>query len=264
MEYLLTPAQKESWKGNSYLFFPGFFAHLTNRMHRLAEEIALWPESSDKWLTFYEAERKSVLSRRENIAPFHIVADEILNGKATLAIVSELMGEEAVLYKDRINFKFPGGGPHSAHQDGVAYEKGGQTAFDTTKPPYISILIGIDDASIENGCLEVVPNWSMDNSQVLEMEQPDPDRPSFSKINSKVEKALGWKPLETKSGDVLFFTERLPHRSASNLSQQKRAILYGVYNPAAEGDKRAAYYSQKRMDPNNPRYLVGNPHAATG
>ncbi len=261
MEPILSAAQQESWNRNSYLFLPGFFAHLTADMQQLAEEMALWPESSDKWLTFYEAECKSVLSRRENIAPYHALANEILNGKATLDVVSELMGEEAVLYKDRVNFKFPGGGPHSAHQDGVAYEQGGKASFDVSAVPYVSILVSIDDATRENGCLEVVPGWALDNDRILEMERPDPTRPSFSKIKDDIENQLTWLPLPTVSGDVLFFTERLPHRSAANNSQKKRAILYGVYNPSSEGDKRESYFASKRSDPNNARYLVGNPHA---
>lgn len=40
------------------------------------------------------------------------------------AVVSSLMGEKAVLYKDPINFKLLGGGAHAAHQDGVACESG--------------------------------------------------------------------------------------------------------------------------------------------
>jgi ectoine hydroxylase-related dioxygenase (phytanoyl-CoA dioxygenase family) len=67
--------------------------------------------------------------------------------------------------------------------------------------------------------------------------------------------------IETKPGDVIIFTERLPHRSTLNQTNESRRIIYGVYNPAIEGDKRAKYYDDKRQNINDARYLVGNPHA---
>lgn len=201
------------------------------------------------------------LSRIENFVPYHEGLADVLLNDNLLHLVSELMGESAILYKDRINFKPPGGGAHSAHQDGVAYESGNLGSFKSDVVPYISILICVDPASTENGCFEVLQYWPIDDLTILPMERPDPKHPNFSKICQDVEDRLTWVPIETNPGDLILFTERLPHRSAINNSSDERRILYGVYNPESEGDKREQYFDEKRRNINDARYMVGNPHA---
>ena len=227
----------------------------------MVDQVASWGNDYSKWLNFYEMDDPTKLSRVENFVPYHPELREILTGNQMVDMVSELMGTPALLYKERINYKFPGGGAHSAHQDGVAYEQGMAEQFDPDSIPYISFLISIDHATEENGCLQVVPDWPVSKLDILPMETPDPDHPAFSKISQKVEDDLTWVKLPTEPGDVIFFTERLPHRSERNRSENKRRILYGVFNPASEGDKHSAYFEQKRKNINSKRYMVGNPHA---
>jgi len=52
----------------------------------------------------------------------------------------------------------------------------------------------------------------------------------------------------------------LPHRSQKNNSNKTRRILYGVYNPLSEGDKRESYFSRRKLNLNDPQYMIGNPH----
>lgn len=257
----LTDENLNFWKANSYIVLKGAFAQSSYSISDWINEISKWPVDMNKWLNFYEMDNSSVLSRIENFVPYHEKLGSILLNDSLLDIVSELMGEQAVLYKDRINFKPPGGGAHAAHQDGVAYESSALEKFNSDTPPYISILIGVDPATRENGCFEVAENWSIDNLDILPMERPYPDNPNFSKITQQVEDELSWKQIETDPGDVILFTERLPHRSKTNRTDKSRRILYGVYNPLSEGDKRTTYFDDKRKNINDARYMVGNPHA---
>lgn len=257
----LTQDQKYFWKKHSYLVFKGVFANEIKEISNWVDAISKWPLDMSKYLNFYEMSDPGKLSRIENFVPFHKDLGGLLLHEDIMQVVSELMGEKAILYKDRINFKPPGGGAHSAHQDGVAYESGSLRAFDPDVVPYISILIGVDPATAENGCLEVVPNWALDDLTILPMERPDPEHPNFSKMAQVVEDGLEWIKLETNPGDVILFTERLPHRSAVNHSNVGRRILYGVYNPLSKGDMREKYYADKRKNLNDPRYMIGNPHA---
>ena len=257
----LTQKQKDFWSKNSYLVFKGVFADEIKEISNWVNTISEWPIDMSKYLNFYEMSDPSKLSRIENFVPFHTGLGGLLTNQEILGVVSELMGEKAILYKDRINFKPPGGGAHSAHQDGVAYESGSLREFDDAVVPYISILIGVDAATKENGCLEVVPDWSMDNLKILPMERPDSAHPNFSKMAQSVEDELEWIKLETDPGDVVLFTERLPHSSAVKSSNVSRRIVYGVYNPLSKGDLREKYYSDKRKNLNDARYMIGNPHA---
>lgn len=257
----LSTDQLKFWKENSYLVFKGLLADQIGEVSGWVDEILQWPEDMSKWMTFYEMNDPEKVSRVENFVPYHKGVGSTLLNEELRGTVSQLMGEEAILYKDRINFKPSGGGAHSAHQDGVAYESGALAEFDKETSPYISILVGIDGADSHNGCFEVVSNWPLSNYSILPMENPDPEHPNFSKITQKAEDSLDWIQIDTDPGDVILFTERLPHRSGTNNSNDRRRILYGVFNPISEGDKREKYYEDKRKNLNDARYMIGNPHA---
>lgn len=259
----LTTEQKSFWNNNSYLVFHGFLSDRIHRISHWVEEISRWPDAISKWLKFYEMEDPTKLSRIENFVPYHPGLADLLLAGPLVELISQLMGEQALLYKERVNFKPPGGGAHAAHQDGVAYECGSLAKFDPHLTPYISVLIAVDHATLENGCLQVVPQWPISKLDILQMERPYPHHPSFSKITQSIEDSLDWHPIETRPGDVILFTERLPHRSTANHSHRPRRILYGVYNPATDGDRRQRYYEDKRRNINDARYMIGNPHAPT-
>lgn len=260
----LTQQQIRFWKKNSYLLLPGFYSDLRHQFRQWISEIGSWPKDASRWLNYYERGNILQLSRIENFIPYHSKMADVLVGARTVDLVSSLMRERALLYKERINFKYPGGGAHEAHQDGVAYEKGGEKQFDHNVVPYISILISVDNATPENGCLEVVPNWNLNRLDILPMEAPIPSMPQYTKMAQEVEDSLEWIKVPTNPGDVILFSERLPHRSSANSSQKARRVVYGVYNPQSEGDLREAYYQRKRGHLDDSRYLVGNPHALTG
>ena len=54
------------------------------------------------------------------------------------------LGEPVTAFKDKVNYKQPGGAGFSPHQDKVAYPGVGRV---------MSILVAIDDCSVESGCL---------------------------------------------------------------------------------------------------------------
>ncbi len=57
-----------------------------------------------------------------------------------------------MLFKDKINFKRPGGDGFKAHQD---VQAGG----DAYARYQVSILVSIDTAGAANGCLEMAADW---------------------------------------------------------------------------------------------------------
>lgn len=72
--------------------------------------------------------------------------------------------EQAVMYKEKVNYKLPGGDKFDAHQDYAA----GWWMYGQSN--HISALMCIDPANVRNGCLELVrarhkeglfcPQWS--------------------------------------------------------------------------------------------------------
>ena len=63
---------------------------------------------------------------------------------ALQACASAALGEPVVAFKDKLNYKQPGGAGYSTHQDLVAYPGVERV---------VSILVAIDDCRVESGCL---------------------------------------------------------------------------------------------------------------
>jgi ectoine hydroxylase-related dioxygenase (phytanoyl-CoA dioxygenase family) len=146
-----------------------------------------------------------------------------------LATASALLGEPAVLYKEKINYKLPGGAGYAPHQDAPAYR-----FVDT----HVSCMVAVDDALMDNGCLEVVSGC---HAELLPTDAAGCVRPD-------VVAELHWEPVEVRAGETLWFHSRTPHRSGPNLGALPRRALYPTYNARSEGDLRAAYYDQKRAE----------------
>jgi ectoine hydroxylase-related dioxygenase (phytanoyl-CoA dioxygenase family) len=96
-------------------------------------------------------------------------------------------------------------------------------------------MVAIDDATLDNGCLEVVEGQ---HHEVLPVDDT-------GCIRAEVVDALDWQPVEVRAGQTLWFHSRTPHRSGPNASPVPRRALYPTYNALAEGDLRDAYYRQK-------------------
>ena len=83
--------------------------------------VEAWPEYAGRHMMYFETSLKSdgarILNRLENFYPFHAEFRDLFDGDKLRGATSDLLGEEAVLYKDKINFKLPGGDGFKLHQD---------------------------------------------------------------------------------------------------------------------------------------------------
>ena len=151
---------------------------------------------------------------------------QFLRSGQMVAVASELLNSEAVLYKEKINYKLAGGAGYSPHQDAPAYR------FIET---HISCMVAVDDATEENGCLEVVSGL---HHEILPMDGKGCIEPSLVA-------SFHWMTVPLRAGQTLWFHSRTPHRSGPNNSLKNRRALYPTYNALSEGDLRSRYYEQK-------------------
>jgi hypothetical protein len=192
------------------------------------DEIAAWPSPGDGWLHHYEmTEHGARLCRSENLIPFHPGLRAMLTAGALPAMASTLLAEPARLYKEKVNYKLVGGAGYAPHQDAPAYP---------FVAAHVSCMVAIDDATIENGCLEVA---SAHHHELLPMDDA-------GCIRAEVVATLDWRAVELRAGQTLWFHSRTPHRSGPNRSGADRRALYPTYNAASEGDLRSDYYLEKR------------------
>lgn len=219
------------WKNNGYLKLPAFLKkNEVSAIQTWVSEISSWKPTEDKWMHHYESTENGIrLSRSENFVPYHTnLKDLITNGKV-IDVVSELMSETAILYKEKINYKYPGGGGYAAHQDAPAYE-----FIDY----HITCLISVDAATIENGCLYFASGRHNEGFIALD---------ENGCISPNIADTMNWVAVPTEPGDILLFGSYIPHKSPPNLSDEPRRIIYLTYNAKSQGDWRERYYADKRM-----------------
>ena len=219
---------RQGWTAAYGFFSPAQAADIA----RWTDELTSRPERPGAEMLYREASLKDpaakVVQRVENFVPFHPAFDALVHGRL-LEAAEALLGGPAVLFKDKINFKAPGGAGFEPHQD----QQAGWSVF---APMFVTAMVAIDDATLENGCLEMADAPRLGGLIGEE----------WTPLTLDQMKAFTLIPAPTAPGDVLFFDSYAPHGSAPNMTDRGRRILYLTYNLASDGDHRARYYADKR------------------
>jgi hypothetical protein len=219
-------AAVECFADNGWALVRGLDDAAVTSLRTWIDEIATRPESEGVLHYRELTDDGPKLCRSENFVPVHDGLRALLTQGWMLQVASAFIGEPAVLYKEKINYKLVGGAGYAPHQDAPAYP-----FIDR----HVSCMIAIDDADERNGCLEVASGL---HHEILPLDEVGCVRPD-------VADSLDWMPVPLRAGDALWFHSRTPHRSGPNQSERDRRAIYPTYNALREGDLRAAYYEAK-------------------
>jgi hypothetical protein len=170
-----------------------------------------------------------VIQRIENFVPFHAGFEELANRSRLPAAMAQLLGEPVHLFKEKINFKEPGGEGFKLHQDQ-------QAGWGRYAPLFVTAMVCIDPSTVENGCLELAADLPRVTGLIGEEWRPLDEQ----------ETGLTMVKLPLRPGDAIFFDSFAPHSSADNLSSSRRRALFFTYNGASHGDVRQKYHDDKR------------------
>jgi ectoine hydroxylase-related dioxygenase (phytanoyl-CoA dioxygenase family) len=231
---MLDAAQRRFWERNGYLWLQGFLAPAgVAELARWTEEVGAWPDTPGRWMRYYEraADGGKVLARIENYLAFHEGLDTLLCRGRIGGVLAELLGEPAVVFKDKINMKAAGGAGFAPHQDAPAY-------VDFGVPFHLTVMAPVDAFTPDNGCLEM----AREAAQTAFLPQ-NPD----GTVRDDVVARFTWDPVLAVPGDLIVFDSFVPHRSGPNRSGGARRAHYVTYNRRSDGDRRAAYYDRKRQ-----------------
>lgn len=266
VSYPLNDKQELCWKDNGFVILTDFISlDIKEQLKTWCNELTALPEEPGKWMKYFERNSKGErqLCRIENFIDYHPPMLQLAKGELTLSLVSKLMGEPAAIFKEKINYKFPGGGGFTPHQDAPAF-------ISFQQKYHITMMVAIDDCTLENGCLQVVTGGA--NKPVILAQEKD------GSIKKNISTAFEWSPLECKTGDVILFDSYLPHYSEPNRSNHPRRAMFITFSRLSEGgERRSAYYQDKReqfppdceRDPNKDYsagaaiYNVANPITET-
>jgi len=228
----LTAAQIEFFRDRGYVVVPGLYG--SAEMADIAawvDEIQDWPETPGKHMMYFETDGSDqrLLNRVENVPPYHAGFRRLVTATTMRGACSQLFGEPAVLFKDKINFKMPGGSGFEPHQDV-------QAGWSRYAELHITALVTIDRATVENGCLEIATNFH----------GHDLIGSDWTPLTDDELAGIEFRAIEAEPGDAVFFDSFIPHKSAPNLTTSPRRVLYYTYNRASEGDHLLQYYADKR------------------
>lgn len=225
-EVRLGPQQLDEWRAQGWVRLPGFVADEIAAVASWVDEVSGWAPNGPG-LHHLEATRQGpVLARSERFVDDHDRLDGFVRRGRVASVVAGLLGEPAVLFKEKVNYKHPGGGGFAPHQDATAYR---------FVDHHVSALVAIDPATADSGCLWFAPGH--DQGQLA------------TDVRGRIEEAvaalLPWEPVELEPGDVVLFDSYAPHRSGTNGSTRSRWALYLTYNAVSRGDHRQLYYEDK-------------------
>lgn len=221
---------RAGWDANGFVHIKAFLGPTDVReLQSWAADIESWPVGVGPWLQHDEMTPAGPRrARSENFTPFHDGMRRLASEGALLQMATELLGEPAVLFKEKLNYKHAGGAGYSPHQDIIAYPGLSRC---------VTCLVAVDDASEANGCLEFAPGH---HRELLR-------RGGDGCVEAALAASLPWQPVPTEAGSLVWFHGLIPHRSGDNHGHQSRRGLYLTYNARAEGDRRSDYYRHKEQ-----------------
>ncbi len=148
--------------------------------------------------------------------------------------------DELALFTDKLNFKRPGGAVFPWHQDSPYF------VFDCPHVDrLVSLQVYLDDATVENGCLWMIPG-SHAHGRLPCFE----DQGTLGRLYTDVDRALPgaeFVPIEAPAGSVIFFNGDVVHGSRRNRTQASRRAFVLTYQPAGfaqfrrPGERRVSF-----------------------
>jgi hypothetical protein len=132
--------------------------------------------------------------------------------------------DQPVLFTEKLNLKRPRvGGPNPWHQDWPYWD------FADDRSRIVTAMLFLDDATLENGTLQVLPGSQAKGPWPL---RTDSDAFGNLEMDPSSVEGLTPVPIEAEAGSVVFFGPLLVHKSEPNRSDKDRRALLYSYQPS--------------------------------
>ncbi|MBI3336751.1 phytanoyl-CoA dioxygenase family protein [Candidatus Peregrinibacteria bacterium] len=251
----LNEKQIGEYRTKGYLICKGLIA--PERIQKVAESYrAVEMLDSGKSHPFFHYEPSlddpsiQILRRIERVSDHSEAARSLIECEEILSAAKDLLEDEPVLLKDKLNLKLSGGAGYGAHIDGHWYwqdaEGNPRRGWAEYADNFLNVVLPLDPSKVENGCLEVAPLQETERVLGRDWETISSNLDKGGHIKKEDEGNFSFTPLETELGDVIFFDWCVAHRSGENHSMISRRILYATFNGISAGNNRDRYYEDRK------------------
>ncbi len=243
---VLTADSRESWEQNGFFVVRGFTPEevcraMTDVVVRVAREAQAETPLSEvvattvRGMLVQPEARRSPRARlpEEHVSKiFKLHRDPLFGGfardKRVLDLVEGILGPDLDCFLSQFIFKNPGAMGQPWHQDAYYFP------FD--RSPQVGIWLAITEATLENGCLHVVPGSHREPvHEHVKPRRPDSNLGYMEIVDHDMSASV---PVPMQPGDLLVFHSHLMHSSTDNESNARRAAM--VYHYAEAGTKDLA------------------------
>lgn len=233
----IRPEEKRHFDAKGFLLRRGFFdAQAMRRISTWLDDLAQQDAGSAQEAKYWERSEitgEEVLVRAEHVLGEHNPEiTRLLLGPETIATLAGLLGERPVLFKEKVNYKLPGGRADKLHQDQAA-------GWGRYADFFVTMAIVVDANRRDNAALSILCSGNYEKKLMGEEWKP------LSEEDPPYQPEDEYLLVEADPGDVLFFDCYLPHGSPPNLSTQPRRNIYLTFNRESAGDLRKRYYQDK-------------------
>ncbi|MSU70065.1 MAG: phytanoyl-CoA dioxygenase family protein [Opitutaceae bacterium] len=216
---MLSPEQIKFYQDNGYIGVENVFsATEIAALRRVTDEFVEKSRGVTKNDDVFDLEPTHTpetpqLRRLKNTAKLDPVYRRTLEHPKMLDIVAQLIGPGIHYNGDKLNMKIGGvGSPVEWHQDWAFYPH--------TNDDLLAAGITLDDSTLENGCLLVLPGTH--KGRIYDHSQ---EGLFVGAITEDTFRPDGAVPIELKAGGVSFHHVRVLHGSAPNRSPRPRRLL---------------------------------------
>jgi len=230
----LSPQSVERYRRDGILTLRGVFS--PDEIQAVADETAALLERKDlmdkrnlrvRWQYHYDT-GEPVFELFDPIVDLAPRCHDLAKDPRIASVLATLLGEPVHLFKDKLIYKPAGAGGYPLHQDFIAWP-GFPESFTT-------VVVAIDGASPDNGCIEVFPGRHAQGCL-------SPRDGNFHMMPEESMAGTSPLPLELQPGDIAIYGCFMPHRSTCNRTQSSRRHLLLSYNAHSDGgEQRTDHY----------------------
>jgi len=223
----------ENFNKNGFFLFEGAFQEAD------VEEAVKWLKSQNLQAlakTWTDQEPLVPLAVYQNIHNNNSPLAKLASNPGMLKIASHLMRDDVYIWSSKVNFKAAWCGTvEYFHQDFVYWADRGYSTMSM-----MSCMIFLEPHGIHNGGLRVFPS---SHKEGFLIHKPFININGLSKFAvppetlNRLQETYGYKIIEAKPGDILFFHAGLVHGSSHNIGHQSRMVILSQLNTLKNAPK---------------------------